>query len=103
MGHMMNSVVLGAAFAYVAPRFWRGATALAIAATIYGALIFFAMWLVVVPLIDPVMLQLNSVSFFLAHLMWGAALGLVTAWVPRRTRRSASAKPTAAVRTLAHA
>jgi hypothetical protein len=68
---------------------------------VYGALVFFAMLLVVVPLIDPVTLQLNGVSFFLAHLMWGVALGLVTAWLPARPPPSAAR--TVAARALAHA
>lgn len=101
MGHMMNSIILGAAFAHLAPRYWHGALSLAIAGMVYGAAIFFVMWLAIVPLVDPVLLQLNGVSFFLAHLMWGVALGLVTAWVP--LRRAAAADRTVAAHSLAHA
>ncbi len=35
------------------------------------------MWFVVVPAIDPLMLNLNAAVFFAAHLMWGAALGVI--------------------------
>lgn len=35
------------------------------------------MWFLVVPAIDPVMLKLNGMVFSIAHMMWGAALGLI--------------------------
>ena len=35
------------------------------------------MWFLVVPAIDPVMLKLNGMVFAIAHMMWGAALGLI--------------------------
>jgi uncharacterized membrane protein YagU involved in acid resistance len=79
MGHMMNSVVLAAVFGAFVTR-----TSLSSAATIglgaaWGVLVFAAMWLVALPIIDPVMLNLNGLVFLAAHMMWGGALGLI--WV----------------------
>lgn len=39
------------------------------------------MWFVVLPLVNPAMLQLDLVIFLLAHMLWGAALGLALGWV----------------------
>ena len=75
MGHMLNSVIFGFIFAFViAPRF-KSLISQAIAGMVYGAVVFAAMWFVALPIIDPVMANLNAVVFFLGHLMWGVALG----------------------------
>ena len=79
MGHMMNSVVLAALFGVFVTR-----TSLSSAATIglgmaWGVIVFALTWLVVLPTVDPVMLNLNALAFLVAHVMWGAALGLI--WV----------------------
>ncbi|MCI0474727.1 MAG: hypothetical protein L0Y55_00615 [Anaerolineales bacterium] len=75
MGHMMNSVIFGLIFAFViAPRF-KTLISQVIAGMVYGAVVFAGMWFVALPIIDPVMLNLNAVVFFLGHLMWGVALG----------------------------
>jgi hypothetical protein len=85
MGHMMNSVILGLLFArLVAPRL-GGFGALEAGGAVYGLAVFVVMWVVIVPLVDPVMLHLNGVVFALAHLMWGAALGVVLGWRPLAT------------------
>jgi hypothetical protein len=34
-------------------------------------------WFVIVPVVDPLVLNLNGVVFLASHLMWGAALGLL--------------------------
>lgn len=80
MGHMMNSVILGAAFAALVGRRVQGPVPLAVAGMVSGLVVFLAMWLAVLPVIDPVMLRLNGVIFALAHLMWGGTLGLVLGW-----------------------
>ena len=77
MGHMMNSVIFGLIFTFlIAPRF-RSVSGKVAAGVVYGIVIFAMMWFVVVPLVDPVMLRLNVVVFFLGHMMWGAVLGLI--------------------------
>jgi hypothetical protein len=91
-GHMMNSVILAVAFGLAVGRRGLGATALLITGIAWGAVVFGAMWFVVVPAIDPLVHNLNSVVFLVGHMMWGAALGLL--W-----SRFASADPTFALRT----
>ena len=79
MGHMMNSVILAAIFGVIVSRLTlsnAGTVGLGMA---WGVVVFAMMWFVVVPIIDPLMLNLDAAAFFAAHLMWGAALGLI--WV----------------------
>ncbi len=75
MGHMMNSVVLGVIFAALLGRLLSSPVIGAIAGALYALMIFFVMWFVVLPFIDPVMLGLNPIVFALSHMMWGAVLG----------------------------
>lgn len=77
MGHMMNSVILTWVFTAVVARRIGSRGALLTRGIIYGLVVFFVMWYVVVPVVDPVLLNLNVTVFVLAHLMWGAALGLL--------------------------
>jgi hypothetical protein len=85
MGHMMNSVILGVVFSVLIATRLRGVGETAFAGAVYALAVFFVMWLAVLPLVDPVMLRLNPVVFAIAHIMWGAALGLILASTqPRR-------------------
>jgi hypothetical protein len=78
MGHMMNSVVLGLVFAVaIAPQV-KSLGGKIVAGMLYGAVVYAVMWFAVVPLVDPVLLNLNGLLFLLAHLMWGVALGALT-------------------------
>jgi hypothetical protein len=82
MGHMMNSVILAALFSWlIAPRL-RSLSGLVLGSVIYSLAVFFVMWYVIVPLVDPVMLSLNPLVFAVSHMMWGAALGLILGWRP---------------------
>jgi len=84
MGHMMNSVILGLIFAFViGPRLPSLSRRIG-GGVVYGVAIFLVMWFVILPLIDPVMLNLNAAVFFLGHMMWGAALGVVSNQVVAR-------------------
>ncbi len=77
MGHMMNSALLGLLFAtLIAPRL-RSLGGQIAAGVIYGVVIFGVTWLVILPLVDPVMLNLNAFVFLLGHMMWGVALGAI--------------------------
>ena len=76
-GHMMNSVVLAAVFGLVASRFLHEGGKLVAAGVIYGIAVWAAMWFVVIPLVDPLMLNLNGLVFLIGHMMWGGALGLL--------------------------
>jgi len=81
MGHMMNSVIFGLIFAFlIGPRLTSLGRQIA-GGIVYGVVIFAAMWFLVLPLVDPVMLNLNPGVFFLGHMMWGAALGAVNHFV----------------------
>jgi len=75
MGHMMNSVVLGVVFAVVLGRFLSTPVVGAVVGALYALVIFFVMWYIALPFIDPVILSLNPVVFALSHMMWGAVLG----------------------------
>ncbi|MEO8463323.1 MAG: hypothetical protein ABI555_08930 [Chloroflexota bacterium] len=83
-GHMMNSVIFGAIFAAVVTRRAMSATSTLIAGMAWGAAVFVGMWFVVVPLVDPLMGNLNAAAFFAGHLMWGAALGYLWGRVAAR-------------------
>ncbi|MBI3760837.1 MAG: hypothetical protein HY260_03115 [Chloroflexi bacterium] len=80
MGHMMNSVIFGLIFAYlIAPRA-KSLVGQIVAGMVYGVVIYLVMWFVVLPLVDPVMLNLNAFIFLLGHAMWGIALGAINYW-----------------------
>jgi len=77
MGHMMNSVILAVIFGLIVSRLAPSAAATIGFGVAWGVAVFVAMWFVVAPAIDPLMLNLNAPVFFAAHLMWGAALGVI--------------------------
>ena len=74
MGHMINSMILGMIFAMIA-RGGQSRISLTMLGMVYGIIVFAVMWFLIVPLIDPIMKELNAVAFVVAHLMWGAVLG----------------------------
>lgn len=76
-GHMMNSVILAVIFGLVIGRRGLSTTGLLTAGIAWGAIVFAAMWFVIVPAVDPLMLNLNGIAFLIGHMMWGAALGLL--------------------------
>lgn len=80
MEHMMNSVLLGFLFVSVVP-LCTGPLRTRLKGTVggigYALLVFFLMWFVVLPIIDPVMLHLNPYVFAMAHIVWGAVLGYI--------------------------
>lgn len=78
MGHMVNSVVLAFVFVALLGRFPSTKTA-SVVGSLYALTIFFMMWFVVLPFINPVMLNLNPVVFALSHMVWGAVLGAMVA------------------------
>ena len=82
MGHMMNSVVLALVFVALLGRYAATQRAGAIVGALYALVIFFVMWFAVLPIIDPVMLNLNPVVFALSHMVWGMVLGIMAS---RRT------------------
>ncbi len=84
MGHMMNSLIIGLVFVWlIAPRF-KSLVGQVVAGLVYAMLVFGIMWLAVVPVVDPVMANLNAGVFLLGHMMYGIALGAVNYWVTAR-------------------
>lgn len=76
IGHMMNSMVLGVVFALLLGKQSVSRIVSMTVGVAYGLSVFVLMWFVVLPLIDPVMLNLNPYVFAMAHVVWGAVLGL---------------------------
>jgi len=80
MGHMMNSVILGLIFYGIAGRLTQDRRTLLLAGVIYGVVVLLGLWILVLPVLDPVMLRVNFLAFVLGHMMFGAVLGLGTLW-----------------------
>lgn len=76
-GHMMNSVILAALFGLMASRLLHEGSKLVVAGVIYGIVVWAVMWFVALPVVDPLMLNLNGLVFLVGHMMWGGALGLL--------------------------
>ena len=91
MGHMMNSMILGLVFALIFSRFAIVRGALVGAGIGYALLIFATTSYLVLPVVDPVMLKLNPASFAVAHVMWGATLGLTMPGPAERAGRLTAA------------
>lgn len=79
MGHMMNSVILTWTFTSLIVRRIGSRGPLPVMGAIYGLVVFFVMWYVVIPVVDAVMLNLNATVFALAHIVWGAVLAALLA------------------------
>lgn len=84
VGHMMNSIMLAAVFGLVAAGFVHEGGRLIVAGILYGVVVWAAMWFVVLPVVDPLMLNLSGLVFLVGHLMWGAALGFLWSRVASR-------------------
>jgi hypothetical protein len=80
LGHLVNSIVLGLVFAWLAAPRLRGWVALVVGGIVFGLLVFAATWFIALPLVDPVMLQLDATLFAISHIVWGATLGGLLAW-----------------------
>ncbi len=81
MGHMMNSLIFGVVFLWLANRLVRTDNARIVAGLIYGILAFVVMWYLVTPVVDPVMTHVNYVGFLVGHMMYGLGMGLTANWV----------------------
>lgn len=91
MGHMMNSAILGLIFVRVFASAATPRGALIGWGVIYGLVILGVMWFAVLPAIDPVMLRLNPAVFAVAHVAWGATLGILAPASSRASARLQSA------------
>jgi len=83
VGHMMNAMMFGAAFAYATRRI-REPLTLTMAGVAYGIMIFIVMWYGLLVVLDPAMKRVNNTGFFFAHVIWGMLLGAGLAFVRRK-------------------
>jgi hypothetical protein len=98
MGHMMNSIILGALFAVAVWRLRRAtAITLMVGGMMYGAAIFAVMWWGILPAIDPAMKIVSGAGFFITHLIFGMMLGLSVAAAREFTGRPYVHEPPTAV------
>lgn len=74
-GHMMNSVILAVIFGAIVRGRVQGLGRLVGAGVAWGVAVYVATWFVIVPVVDPLMLNLNPIVFLVGHMMWGATLG----------------------------
>ncbi len=81
MGHMMNSLIFGLIFLWLADRFVHSDNALLIAGLVYGIIVFLGMWYLITPVVDPVMTHVNYLGFLVGHMMYGIGLGFTANWV----------------------
>ncbi len=88
MGHMMNSAIFALLFAQLISRPIRTTAGFVSGAMVYAVAIFFAMWFVVLPVIDPAMKLVNGAGFLASHLMFGFVLGAGIAWLRSPSRLS---------------
>lgn len=77
MMHMMNSIILGIIFALLVGIRIVNTGKRVLAGAIFGVVVFAVMWFVALPIIDPVMLKLNSIVFVMTHMIWGGILGFM--------------------------
>ncbi len=77
MGHMMNSVILDSVFTKSVSNKDISTFAAVFLGSAYGVIIFFVMWSIILPLVNPVMLHLNPVVFALSHIVWGGIIGMM--------------------------
>jgi hypothetical protein len=98
MGHMMNSLILGAVFAFAVWRLRLNALSLMVLGMMYGAAIFAMMWWGILPGIDPAMKIVSGPGFFVTHLIFGMMLGLGIGVAQDFVGRAATHEPPAEAR-----
>jgi hypothetical protein len=82
--HLCVSALLGALFGIVTRR-WLHMTsdfgAPVLAGLIYGMLIWMVAYFVVLPLLNPTLLEVYAPAFIIQHVVYGVVLGLVYMWL----------------------
>ena len=102
MGHMMNSIVIGAIFIVIARALHLHGPAAIAGGMVYGAVVYAAMyWVLLRGLLGSTSGSFLSAnpewSWILAHLMFGVVLGGLAAYGPLRTLSAAGSNRAAAV------
>jgi hypothetical protein len=82
LGLSTISMVLALAFCIVVVRPEAGRVRLVISGLASGLTVFVLVWFVVLPWLDPVMLQLDPQIVALAHLAWGGTLSCILSRTP---------------------
>jgi len=82
--HLLVAALLGAIFGIVTRR-WLHLTSdfgtPVMAGLVYGLLIWMVAYFVVLPLINPVLLEVYTPAFIIQHVVYGVVLGLVYMWL----------------------
>ena len=82
--HLLVSALLGAIFGIVTRR-WLHLTSdfgtPIMAGLVYGLLIWMAAYFVVLPLLNPALLEVYAPAFIIQHVAYGVVLGLVDMWL----------------------
>ncbi len=82
--HLLVSALLGAIFGIVTRR-WLHLTSdfgtPVMAGLVYGLLIWMAAYFVVLPLLNPALLDVYTPAFIIQHVAYGVVLGLVYMWL----------------------
>jgi len=82
--HLAVSAALGALFGIVTRRWLRLTSDFGtplLAGLIYGMLIWFVAYFVVLPILDPSMREIYAPAFIIQHIAFGAVLGLLYTWL----------------------
>jgi hypothetical protein len=82
--HLAVSALLGAAFGIITRR-WLGLTSdfgtPVLAGLIYGLMIWLLAYFVVLPLVNPALLEIYAPAFIIQHVAYGIVTGLVYMWL----------------------
>ena len=82
--HLLVAALLGAIFGIVTRR-WLHLTSdfgtPVMAGLVYGLLIWMAAYFVVLPLLNPALLEVYTPAFIIQHVVYGVVLGLVYMWL----------------------
>jgi len=82
--HLIVAALLGAIFGIVTRR-WLHLTSdfgtPVLAGLIYGLMIWMVAYFVVLPLLDPALMELYAPAFIIQHVVYGVVLGLVYMWL----------------------
>ena len=101
MGHMMNSIVLGAIFIAIAHALRLPGPLAVMGGMVYGVIVYVAMyWVLLRGVLSSTSTSFLSAnpewSWVAAHLMFGVVLGAIAAYGPLRTLYGQTARPAAA-------
>ena len=100
IGHMMNSIVLGAIFIAIARAVRLQGPVAVVGGMIYGVIVYVAMyWVLLRGVLSSTSASFLSAnpewSWVVAHMMFGVALGAIAAYGPLRSLYGQTARPSA--------